>query len=218
MNIIRTPKIYFKESPFSIGLIKYNTVSNELTALVVFSLTILTLSSRSFTAVWLNAGLSNTSSISDIKTLLRMSCFSRSVCRLQKLTLIFQPINDKVVDIQQRNIHSLWFINREGNILLTLFVKFDIIPTICLPDPCACKIPLWKSSFPYNPRPIAAQQNSVVVISVHFWHDWDFDLRDFRSQHLVNRYKSRPTSAKISIAAGIDARIPRLWNIGGKIL
>lgn len=96
--------------------------------------------------------------------------------------------------------------------LRTLFVKLAIIPTTCLPDPCACKIPLWKSSFPYNPRPIAAQQNNVVVISVHFWHAWDLDFLDFRSQHLVNRYKSRPTSAKMSIAAGMEARIPRLWN------
>lgn len=57
---------------------------------------------------------------------------------------------------------------------------------------------------------MATQQKSVVEINVNFWHACDFALRDFRSQHRVSKYSSKPTRQTIRMAAGIEARIPKL--------
>lgn len=69
-------------------LIKYRIVSSELTARVVFSRTNITFSRSIFKAVWLKVGLSKTSSKSYIKILLRMSCLTRSVCKIGSWIII----------------------------------------------------------------------------------------------------------------------------------
>lgn len=60
--------------------IKYKIFSNEAAARVEFSLTNWTVSKSNFNPVWLNVGRSNTSSMPESSTLLRISCFNWSVC------------------------------------------------------------------------------------------------------------------------------------------
>lgn len=60
------------------------------------------------------------------------------------------------------------------------------------------------------PKPIAAQQRTVTTDSVTFKLVIECAGRGLRSQHLVNKYNSKPNNDMISNAAGAEPNIPRL--------
>lgn len=64
----------------------------------------------------------------------------------------------------------------------------------------------------YLPSPMAAQVISVIMTREQLWQRWALGFLCLRSQQRVSRYSSSPSSERISMPAGMEASMPRLWK------
>lgn len=67
------------------------------------------------------------------------------------------------------------------------FLIFDTSWSTCFPSDNNCVNPLCRSSFPYRPRPMAAQHSTETMAKVTFMAAIEREGRGLRSQHRVSK-------------------------------